>query len=384
MSRPIDLPELLRDAWPLVFQHLDDGVLVLDRDRMLKFVNRRARRLLGYEDDQKVGGRCRLTTRGLDCENACPLTFALADDLTKVENFSTVYLASDGTPVPLHVTVIPMLDDRGGFNGAVEILRPAEPDPGFLLAGRSEFTAELRRRLQRVAAAGNHVILVGDEPACADVARAVHRFSGVPESLFHGWAGSFDVVPQWPPGTVFASGDEADAVLQAAVPEGWRVVVAVQTVDDVDHDCDGSYTIVELPVAADFGDDLPLVMSAWVDSIAPRTDVSPDALARLSRMARELGFTKMRNVIHAAVAVAGERLEERHVPNDGYATELVDELLRETNPLAALEKRLLREVLDRSEWRMQEAADRLGISRVTLWRKLRDHGIERPANGNES
>jgi transcriptional regulator of acetoin/glycerol metabolism len=41
-------------------------------------------------------------------------------------------------------------------------------------------------------------------------------------------------------------------------------------------------------------------------------------------------------------------------------------------------------VLDRSEWRMQEAADRLGISRVTLWRKLKDHGIERPTNGNDS
>jgi transcriptional regulator with PAS, ATPase and Fis domain len=375
---------MLGDAWPLVFQHLDDGVLVLDRDRILKFVNRRARRLLGYEDDQKVGGRCRLTTRGLDCENACPLTFALADDLTKVENFSTVYLASDGSPVPLDVTVIPLLDDRGGFSGAVEILRPAEPDPGFLLAGKSEFTGELRRRLQRVAAAGDHVVLVGDETACADVARAVHRFSGIPESLFHGWAGSWDEVPQWPPGTVFASGEGAGSVLQAEAPEGWRIVIAVNTVDDIELDGGGSCTVVELPVAADFGDDLPLVMSAWVDRIAPRTNVSPEALARFSRMARELGFTRMRNVIHAAVAVAGECLEEHHVPSDGYATELVDELLREDNPLAALEKRLLREVLERSEWRMQEAADRLGISRVTLWRKLKDHAIERPADGNET
>jgi len=371
---------MLGDAWTRVFHHLDDGVLVLDRDRMLKFVNRRARRLLGYEEDQEVGGRCRLTTRGLDCENACPLTFALADDLTKVENFSTVYLASDGTPVPLDVTVIPLLDDRGGFCGAVEILRPAEPDPGFLLSGRSEFTAELRSRLRRVAVTGDHVVLLGDEPACVDVARAVHRFSGVPESLFHRWAGSWDVVPQWPPGTVFASGDGADAALQAETPEGWRLIVAATPGDDIELGDVASYSIVELPAAADFGDDLPLVMSAWVNNVAPRTRVSPEALARLSRMARELGFGKMQNVIHAAVAAAGECLEEHHVPADGYATELVDELLRERNPLAALEKKLLREVLDRSEWRMQEAADRLGISRVTLWRKLKDHGIERPAN----
>ncbi len=375
---------MLGDAWPVVLQHLDEGILVLDQDRMLRFVNRRARRLLGYGEDQEVGGRCRLTTRGLDCENACPLTFALADDLTRVENFSTVYLASDGTPVPLDVTVIPLLDDRGGFKGAVEILRPAEPDPGFLLAGRSESAAELRLRLRRVAVAGEHIVLLGDEPACADVARAVHRFSGVPDSLFHSWTGSWDALPQWPPGTVFASGDGAGAALHDQAPEGWRVVVGVTTADAIELDDATKVTIVELPKAADFGDDLPLVMSAWLDRVAPRMGVSPGALARLSRMARELGFTRMQNVIHAAVAVAGERLEEEHVPTDGYATELVDELLRERNPLAALEKRLLREVLDRSEWRMQEAADRLGISRVTLWRKLKDHGIERPAIGNDS
>jgi len=375
---------MLGDVWTSVFQHLDDGVLVLDRDRTLRFVNRRARRLLGYAEDQQGGGRCRLTTRGLDCENACPLTFALADDLAQVENFSTVYLASDGTPVPLNVTVIPLLDDGGGFAGAVEILKPAEPDPGFLLAGRSEFTAELLRRLRRVAAAGEHVVLLGDEPACADVARTVHRLSGVPESLFHGWTGSWDPLPRWPPGTVFACGDRAAAALQGETPEGWRIIVGATCGDDIELGDAVSYSVVELPRAADFGDDLPLVMSAWVNSVAPRMSVTPGALARLSRMARELGFTRMQNVIHAAVAVAGECLEEQHVPTDGYATEFVDELLRERNPLAALEKRLLREVLDRSEWRMQEAADRLGISRVTLWRKLKDHGIERPVNGSTS
>ena len=41
-------------------------------------------------------------------------------------------------------------------------------------------------------------------------------------------------------------------------------------------------------------------------------------------------------------------------------------------PLAALERRVLREIVELSGWRMQEAADRLGISRVTLWRKMKD------------
>ena len=55
----------------------------------------------------------------------------------------------------------------------------------------------------------------------------------------------------------------------------------------------------------------------------------------------------------------------------------VDELLRADKPLAALEERVVREVVELCGWRMQEAADRLGISRVTLWRKMKDLGIEK-------
>jgi DNA-binding NtrC family response regulator len=138
-----------------------------------------------------------------------------------------------------------------------------------------------------------------------------------------------------------------------------------------------------LPRATDLGEDLPLVLAAWIEQLAPRMSVTPEALARLSRMTRELGFERIQKVLHAAVGSAHDHLDEAHIPSDGYGTELVDELLQESDPLAALEKRLIREVLDRSGWRMQEAADRLGISRVTLWRKLKDHGIERP-EGSES
>ena len=80
-------------------------------------------------------------------------------------------------------------------------------------------------------------------------------------------------------------------------------------------------------------------------------------------------------------SAAGDVLEESHLPQDGHRAVLVDELLEQGNPMAALEQRLIEEVLVRNGWRMQEAAEALGISRVTLWRKLKDYGIERPSNG---
>jgi PAS domain S-box-containing protein len=380
VNRPEVLQEVLGAAWPVVLEHLDDAVLVLDSRRILLFVNDRARRLLGYDEDQPVGGRCRLTTRGVDCENACPLTFALQGDIERVEDFTTVYHARDGSPVPLKVTVIPLQDGDGAFRGAVEILRPTDPDPGFVLVGRSESADRLRQRISATARSSNHLMLVGEELVCADVARAIHRFSGVAESLFHHWPGSWGDITPWPPGTVFAHGEDAHSALAVEAPPGWRVIVGVAESVDGNEGAVVECELVELPTASDLGGDLPLVVAGWLKSLAPGVEASPGALDRLCRMARDLGFDRLQPLLSAALAAAGDRIEESHIPTDGYRTAFVDELLQEPNPLAALEGRLVREVLERSGWRMQEAAERLGISRVTLWRKLKDHGIDRPSN----
>ena len=375
--------DLLGDAWPTVLEHVSEAVLVLDSQRNLHFVNARARRLLGYEDGQQIGSRCRLTTRGVDCENACPLTFALERSLEQVEDFATVYTAKDGRPLPLKVTVIPLRSPDGEFRGAIEILRPREPDPGFLLAGRCERVAALRRRVVEAARSHAHLVLVGDPPSCADVARAIHRLSGVAESLFHSWSGSWDTVPPWPPGTMFATGESAASVLEAMPPAGWRVIAGVSRAAEWQLRTAFDSERIEIPRADELADDLPLIVAAWVRQLSPGLGIEAPALERLARMARELGFARLQGVLHAAVAAAGERLDETHLPTAGYGTAWVDDVLREPDPLMALERRVLIEVLERCGWRMQDAADRLGISRVTLWRKLKDHGIERPGNDGE-
>jgi len=352
-------------------------VLVLDRERILRFVNSPARRLLGYEEDQAIGGRCRLTTKGVDCENACPLTFALEGDIEQVENFATVYRTKDGQAVPLSVTVIPLRDEDGRFQGAVEILRRRDPDPGFYLAGSSLAARSLKAKLIRHGRARSHLVLIGERPACRDVGRAVHRFAGLPEELFEVWSGTWETTTSWPPGTMYADGDAAASLLDSDPPEGWQLIVGtLPTAPPVGGKLMAE--VVELPSMEELRDDLALMITAWVQTLSPGTTVAPGAMARLSRLGCETGLEGLEKAVVAAVAAANGRIEEEHVPADGYSSHLVDELLRTENPLAALEQRLLTEVLHRSGWRMQEAADRLGVSRVTLWRKLKDHGIERP------
>ena len=109
----------------------------------------------------------------------------------------------------------------------------------------------------------------------------------------------------------------------------------------------------------------------------------PEALDRLCTVARSEGWTGLESVLTTAVSAAGERLEDSNIPVSSCQTVILDEVLSTDEPLATLEKRLFVEVLERCCWRMQEAADRLGMSRVTLWRKLKDHGIERPGNGDD-
>ena len=365
--------DFIGEAWIDVLDRLSEAVIVLDHQRTLRHVNDAARRLLGYEHGQKIGGRCRFTTRGVDCENACPLTFALDNDLERVEDFATVYHTSDGRALPLRITVIRLADRSGAFRGAVEILRPTGPTPGFFLAGPSARAEALRERVGDLARIRADVCLVGEVPACRDVARAIHRYSGLPETLFRTWNGDWSNISPWPPGTMYADGDDAENLMSAARPEGWRIVIG-----GVCSRKGRSLEVLELPSVEEVVADLPQMIVSWIEELAPGTRVSQPALGRLERVARDCGFEGLERVLTAALAVAGRRLEEDHLPVDGYRSAFVDELLQAPKPLAALEERLLREVLERCGWRMQEAADKIGISRVTLWRKMKDLGIDRP------
>jgi PAS domain-containing protein len=47
--------------------------------------------------------------------------------------------------------------------------------------------------------------------------------------------------------------------------------------------------------------------------------------------------------------------------------------------LAERERRAIVETLKLTRWRLAEAARRLGISRTTLWRRLKEYGISRDA-----
>lgn len=378
--------DVLNGSWDEVLTAVDDAVLVLDAERNLRFLNPAARRLLGYRRGESVGGRCRATTRGVDCESACPLTYALASSLDRVEDFETVYHTRDGEPVALAVTLIPLKAPDGSCRGAVEILRPTEPEPGFTLAGTSAVAAALRDHVQELVRTPDPIHIVADHTTAVDVARAIHRFLGLPDALRKEWPGGWDAVEPWPPGTMFvrceASTLDAARATSADRPDGWRMLLGC-TPDCELHETERHRAVAPPPVA-DREADLPAMVTAAIRAQRPELAVSPEAVSRLVSLTRDGGLRRLEQVLSVALPLAATRLETSHLPADGCRAEMVDECLRCDNPLGAIERLVLCEVLERCEWRVQEAADRLGVSRVTLWRKMRDHDIERPGNGGDA
>jgi PAS domain S-box-containing protein len=375
---PIELQEVLGSSSALLLQQVSEALLVIDRDRNICFVNQSARRLLGYSDDEPINGRCRQTTRGTDCDTACPLTFALNRKLDLVKDFPTSYLTSDGNPVPLKVTVLPLRNSAGELTGSVEILRPVEPDLGFVLAGHSQLSDQLRGELERLADSGSHLVVVGCELAAVDVARAVSKLAGLPDTSFHVWPGAWELVPEWPPGILYLPYDQVEGALARMPPAGWCIIAQAPCADLAREIPLPSIEILELPALNERRQDLPLMLATWIRQMKPDAEITPDALLSLCGMAEKLGLEALERVLAAAVATAADgRIEAAHIAVKQEGSVWFNDLLQAPDPLNALEARVLREILKHCCWRMQEAADRLGISRVTLWRKLREHGIER-------
>ncbi len=126
-------------------------------------------------------------------------------------------------------------------------------------------------------------------------------------------------------------------------------------------------------------DDIPLLIEHCIEKFSQQTQksihrISPDALEILVDYTYPGNVRELENIIeHAFVKCQGGSIEKQHLPLDLISArdDIVTQALRESNPLAALERELVQRVLEESDGKPQLAAQRLGISRTTLWRKLK-------------
>jgi transcriptional regulator with PAS, ATPase and Fis domain len=136
---------------------------------------------------------------------------------------------------------------------------------------------------------------------------------------------------------------------------------------------------IMIPPLRERRDDVPLLIRHFIEKFNTLMkksirDVSPDAMELLMEYSYPGNVRQLENVIeHAFVKCQGNKIEKGHLPSDlaGAKDDLVALALLSGSPLATLEKELIKKVLEQCQGNPQIAANRLGISRTTLWRKLR-------------
>jgi len=141
---------------------------------------------------------------------------------------------------------------------------------------------------------------------------------------------------------------------------------------------------IHMPPLRTRKEDIPLLINHFLDKTAirmskPRLQLTTEALHRLLEYNWPGNIRELENFIERLTALCREELV--------HETEVIRHLSRSTRPstslilpgeytLAEIEKRAILETLQRFQNNQRVAAEKLGISTTTLWRKLKDYGIE--------
>ncbi|OGP32407.1 MAG: hypothetical protein A2073_00215 [Deltaproteobacteria bacterium GWC2_42_11] len=146
---------------------------------------------------------------------------------------------------------------------------------------------------------------------------------------------------------------------------------------------------IVLPPLRERKDDIPLLVSHFISKFNRQmgkniTDVSTDAMETLLEYNYPGNIRELEHIIeHAFVRCSGDIILPEHFPKDIQKPlqDLVEKAIKTENPFEALEKETILRLLEESDWKLKNCADKLKISRTTLWRKMKQLGIDRGKSG---
>ena len=137
---------------------------------------------------------------------------------------------------------------------------------------------------------------------------------------------------------------------------------------------------IALPALSERTDDLPLLIESLLSRLSPERSftIAPATLACLQRYAFPGNIRELRNILERATLLSDDGLIlPEHLPAGvrDAATTAVDEHVPENGeilPLEEIERRYLAQVMSTFNGDRDSLADKLGISKRTLFRKLRN------------
>jgi PAS domain S-box-containing protein len=380
----------------------------------------------GLAETSRSSKTCTIRTKDgrelLIVKNAVPILSAGGAAIGALETFARVLPQGDA---PAGCLLPPRPSPGGDFHG---------------LVGRDPVMLELYRMIELVARSGSTVMILGESGAGKElVAEAIHRASpraakpfvrvscsalnesAVESELFGHVRGALPGAlgdrrgrfQEADGGTLLLDelGDVSPAVQVKLlrvieqreierVGESLPIEVDVRLVCATHRDLKGLVAAgrfradlyfrlavfpLHVPALREHLDDLPELAARFLARLAPsgaapRT-LAPAALAALAAYPFPGNVRELRNVLeYAALQGQGGEIREEHLPADvraagGRAVVEHGDRARED------ERRATLAALGKTGWNRTRAAELLGVSRVTLWKRIKRHGLADPQEG---
>ncbi|HAS17449.1 MAG TPA: sigma-54-dependent Fis family transcriptional regulator, partial [Nitrospiraceae bacterium] len=423
------------------------GVLTIDLEGRIQYVNRAMQDLLGYPEDELIGKRCENFVKSNICATEdCILKRSLAKK-EKISNYETYVADKEGRRIPVNINTDLLYDDSNNLIGIVEVFRDLSQIKELKerltdvyqfdnIVTKDRRMKEILAILPSVAHSKSIVLIQGESGTGKElIAKAIHNNSArkdkpfiavncaaIPDTLieselFGHVKGSFtgahqDRIGRFElanHGTIFLDeiGDMSLStqakLLRVIQEEKFERVGGTKTISVDVHIIaatnknltkavkEGSfredlfYRIsvfpITLPPLRERKEDIQLLISYFIEKFNKEmgksiNNISPQAMKVFMNYYFPGNIRELRNIIeHAFVCSHGNTILPEHLPRELVFAEEHIEVTTEGSSLNKVEKEWILKVLEKSGWRYQEAARRLGISRTTLWRKLKAFGL---------
>ncbi|HZR45993.1 MAG TPA: helix-turn-helix domain-containing protein, partial [Candidatus Manganitrophaceae bacterium] len=92
---------------------------------------------------------------------------------------------------------------------------------------------------------------------------------------------------------------------------------------------------------------------------------------------------ELENIIeHVMVFCTGDTLQAEHLQKDIQPArpDVIGKAIEKEDPLQAMEQELILKVLNQTGWNYKKTAEKLKISRTTLWRKMKEYRLEKDSH----
>ena len=147
-----------------------------------------------------------------------------------------------------------------------------------------------------------------------------------------------------------------------------------------------SIVSIALPPLRDRRDDIPLLIHHLLKRFNMEMEkkiesFAPEAMKVLLNYDYPGNIQELENIMqHAMVLCQGKTIQPAHLPRDIFymRDDFVELAMKRDEPFKVMERQLVLKILSQTGWNYKEAAERLKVSRTTLWRKINSLGINRP------